>query len=107
MDFDHLVLLRLGAELTIKSKRTRSAFLRRLRRNLRAALETTGTPFRIEGEWSRIYARTSSPEALTILPRVFGISSASPIDLVLPCSLDEIVTACTDFYKDRVAGKTF
>jgi tRNA uracil 4-sulfurtransferase len=107
MDSDSLVLLRLGAELTIKSKRTRSAFLRRLRRNLRAALSTTSTPFRIEGEWSRIYARTSSPEALTILPRVFGISSISPIELVVAPSLDEIVTTATAKYKDRVAGKTF
>ena len=35
-------------------------------------LVSTGAPFRLEGEWSRIYVRTSAPEALVVLPRVFG-----------------------------------
>src|SRR5437868_14098740 len=91
MALDHLVLVRLGAELTIKSKRTRSAFLRRLRKNLRSALDSTNSPYKLEGEWSRVYVRSASPEALSVLPRVFGVSSISPIELVVPAAVDDIV----------------
>ena len=61
MPEQNLILLRLGAELAIKARRTRSSFLRQLRRNLRDALSTTDAPWQLEGEWSRIYVRSDSP----------------------------------------------
>jgi thiamine biosynthesis protein ThiI len=107
MNPDPLFLVRLGAEVTIKSNRTRSNFLRRLRRNLRAALAGTGVPYGLEGHWSRIYVRTAAPDALTLLPRVFGISSVSPVDAVVPSNLDEILATGLALYRERVTGKRF
>lgn len=104
---ENLILLRLAAELTLKSKRTRSAFLRRLRKNLRDALASTGEPFEVEGEWSRIYARSASPQAVSVLSRVFGVSSLSPVDAVVPAELDAIVAKGVELYADAVRGKRF
>ena len=102
-----LYLLRLGAELTIKSKRTRGSFLRTLRRNLRDALDSTGAPYHLEGEWARIYVRSPAPEAAAILARVFGVSSLSPVDAVVPARLDAIVEGGGARYAGFVAGKRF
>ena len=43
----YTIMIRLAAELTIKSARTRNAFLRRLRRNIRDALKA-GPTVRVE-----------------------------------------------------------
>ncbi len=107
MHQDTLYLLRLGAELAIKSKRTRGSFLRTLRRNLRDALESTGAPYQLEGEWARIYVRTAAPEAPAVLARVFGLSSLSPVDAAVPARLDAIVEEGGRRYADYVAGKRF
>ena len=104
---EQLILLRLGAELSIKARRTRSTFLRRLRRNLRDALETTGVPFQLEGEWARIYVRSGAPETPALLARVFGISSLSPVELTVPARLDAIVGEGVAAFSDAVRGKRF
>lgn len=88
-----LILVRLAAELATKSRRTRSNFLRRLRRNLQDALETTDAPFELESGWGRMYVRTPSPESGELLGRIFGISSASSVDVVVSAELNEIVRA--------------
>ena len=54
---DRLVLVRMAGELFIKSRRTRSAFLRRLRGNLKDALDSAGTDATLEQGWDRIYVR--------------------------------------------------
>src|SRR5690606_41450236 len=57
---ERLILLRLAAELAIKSRRTRTGFQRRLVGNIRDALRSTGAPFRVEGTWGRVWVRTPS-----------------------------------------------
>lgn len=104
---DQLILLRLAAELAIKSRRTRSTFLRRLRGNLRDALETTSAPWRLEGEWGRIYVRSDSSQAPSTLSRVFGISSLSPVELEVPAQLEAIVREGEAVFGDVVRGKRF
>lgn len=107
MASENLFLLRLGAELAIKSRRTRSGFLRRLQRNVRDAMESTGEPFSVEGEWSRLYVRSASPQAAATLSRVFGISSLSPMEATVPATLDAIVDAGVERFADVVRGKRF
>src|SRR5690606_20272685 len=104
---ERLILLRLAAELAIKSRRTRTGFQRRLLANIRDALRSTGAPFRVEGTWGRVWVRTASAEAQTVLSRVFGVSSLSPVDVVVPANMDAIVSAGEAAFRERVQGKTF
>ncbi|MBI4543811.1 MAG: tRNA 4-thiouridine(8) synthase ThiI [Gemmatimonadetes bacterium] len=102
-----LILLRLGAELTIKSRRTRSHFQQRLLRNVRDALATTREPYRIQGGWGRVFLEASSPQAPALLARVFGISSLSPVEAVVPAEQDAIVAEGEVRFRERVRGRSF
>ena len=104
---EKLILVRLASELTLKSRRTRHAFLQRLRRNLEDALGSAGLRHRISEQWGRIYVHTDSAAALPLIGRVFGISSCSPIDEVVPAKLDTIVGRGSALFRERVAGKRF
>jgi tRNA uracil 4-sulfurtransferase len=101
------LLVRLAAELAIKSRRTRHNFQRQLLRNLRDALGTTAAPYRIDESWSRILVRSASPEAADVVARVFGLSSLSPIERVVAPDVDAIVAAGHDAFRERLAGRTF
>ncbi len=102
-----LILVRLAAELTIKSRRTRGAFVRRLTRNMRDALDSAGLEGSIESAWGRIYVHATTPAAVLPLAHVFGISSLSVVDRVVPAELDAIVAAGAELYPDAVAGRHF
>lgn len=104
---EQLFLVRLAAELAIKSRRTRANFQRRLVRNLRDALESAGVSAQVEDAWTRIYVRTSSRDALPVLTRVFGVSSVSPVEAVVAAQLDEIVRAGEATFHERVRGRRF
>jgi thiamine biosynthesis protein ThiI len=101
------IMVRLAAELTIKSPRTRTAFLRQLRRNMRDALNSAGITFRIDAVWGRMFVRASSPMALTVLSRVFGISSVSTVEREVDADLATIVEAATSHFQAAVTGRTF
>lgn len=102
-----LILARLAGEMAIKSRRTRSSFQRRLVRNLRDALDTTGESHSVEDDWTRILVRTSSRDAIALLARVFGLSSLSPVDGIVPADLDAIVARGAELYSARVRGGTY
>ncbi len=102
-----LFLVRLGVEVTTKSRRTRRHFQSRLIDNLRDAVESSGFEMRVENLWSRILIETSSPEALSAMARVHGVSSISPIDARIPADLTRIVEVGEELYAIRVEGKTF
>jgi tRNA uracil 4-sulfurtransferase len=104
---DHLILVRLASELTLKSRRTRYSFMRRLRQNLNDSLSSAGLRHSVSEAWGRIYVRTDSPAALPQLARVFGISSCSPVEAVVPADLDTIVEKGDALFRERVAGKRF
>ena len=103
---DRLALLRLASELAIKSRRTRGQFTRRLIRNIADALASAGVAYDIDPAWGRIYVRTRSAGLLP-LARVFGVSSLSPVERVVPARLEAIVDAGVETFRDRVAGKRF
>jgi tRNA uracil 4-sulfurtransferase len=102
-----LTLVRFGGEVFIKSRRTRSAFLARLRGNIQDAMGGSESPARLELGWDRLYIRSTGAPAHPALARIFGISSFSAIDEVVPATLDDIVAAGTRVFGDAVRGKTF
>lgn len=104
---DDLILVRLAAELTIKSRRTRASFLRRLEGNVRDALADAGLTPRIESMWGRLFVRAPAAVAVPILSRVFGVSSLSVVEVAVPADLDAIVRAGEDRFEESVRGRHF
>jgi tRNA uracil 4-sulfurtransferase len=103
----HLVLVRLASEVTLKSKRTRHTFMGRLTHNLGDALRSAGIKHGIKIAWGRVYVRVDSPAALPVIARVFGISSCSLVDAVVPADVTAITARGFELFRDRVAGKRF
>jgi thiamine biosynthesis protein ThiI len=106
-DGEVLILVRLGAELTIKSRRTRTAFLRRLSRNVQDALSSNGIEHRIELVWGRMFVRAQSQMALPVLARVFGISSLSWVEREVSAELETLVDVAAEHFREAVAGRRF
>ncbi len=102
----HLVLVRLGGELFIKSKRTRASFVRQLIENLEDALSGLSGEASVERGWDRLFVHSDDANVYATVARVFGLSSLSPVEAVTPASLDDILAAGEAFI-DRVRGKTF
>jgi len=103
------VLIRFGAELAIKSRRTRQNFLNRLSKNVRDALGSAGTgdDFELRTGWNRFIATIHSDAQLPALTRVFGVSSVSVIDAMVPAELDAIVARGRELYAERVRGRRY
>lgn len=104
---EHLILVRLAAELAIKSRRTRAHFTRRLIANMGDGLGSLGAPYQIDVAWGRIFVHSGSPTAVPILSRIFGLSSLSPVDRVAPAQLGEIVRAGEELFSEHVEGRVF
>ena len=76
-----LILVRMVGEIGIKGK-NRSAFVRRLRRNLRDALKKNEVSGKVWSENQRVYVEVPDgprPAAIDALRRVFGVASLSPV----------------------------
>jgi thiamine biosynthesis protein ThiI len=102
-----LYLVRLGPEVTTKSRPVRARFQQRLRDNIAQALEAAEIEHRIRNEWSRLFVEAQSPEALEPLSRVFGIHSLSAIRRRCAPTLEEIVRVGAEEFADDVRGNTF
>lgn len=79
-----LILVRYVGEIGIKGK-NRRFFVRRLRRNLRAALKHRDVDGKVWSEGQRIYVEVEDVDdeaTLSVLPRVFGVASLSPVSRV-------------------------
>lgn len=104
---EQLVLIRLASELTLKAPRTRSQFMRRLLSNMRDAFTSNGADAHIRAAWGRVYVRSKTPAAIPVLSRLFGLSSYSVVDAVVPADLETIVNRGTEVFADLVRGKRF
>ena len=102
-----LFVVRLAGEIAVKGRGTRLHFLHRLQGNLESALATTGMPYRVERDWSRLLVTAPPAAALEVLPQVFGVSSLSAVERRSWRTLDDVVAAGEQLYADRVAGRTF
>ena len=103
----HRYLVRYSGEVTTKGRGTRLRFLRRLEQHVHDGLRSTGWPYSVEREWSRMVVEAPPVAAEEILPRVFGIHSISPTERRDGTSLEAIVAAGRDLFRDAVAGKRF
>ena len=70
------ILIRIGAEVTLKSARVRARFQQRLKKNIAAALR--GSDHRLVDEWSRFFLELEDMQVLERLKHVAGIASYSP-----------------------------
>jgi len=102
------IIIRLSGDLVIKSVAIRRRFQNKLKSNIKIALDRAGVRFHMSDAWNRFYLESpQGEEAITALKNVFGIQSISPVDLECGDSLEEILKAGDDFYKEKVWGKTF
>ena len=104
---EQMVLVRLASELTLKAPRTRSQFMRRLLGNMRDAFVTHDAQARIRSEWGRVYVQTDNAAAVPVLSRIFGLSSYSVVDAVVPSDLPAIVERGYEVFGDLVRGQRF
>lgn len=100
-----LILIRIGAEVTLKSTRVRARFQQRLKRNIAAAL--CGVEHQLSDEWSRFFLELEAEQALKRLKHVAGIASYSPIETVCAPEADSIVAQAREFYRTKVTNKSF
>ncbi len=103
----HILMLRLAGELAIKGRRTRRRFQQKLVRNIKDAYREAGCECTVREEWSRLFVETDCKAEDEPLSRVFGLSSWSRIDSIIPARLDEIVARGVELYGDRVQGLTY
>ena len=101
------VLVRLASEVTLKAPRTRSQFMRRLLGNIRDGFTSHGAQAEIKSAWGRVFVRTESEAAIPVLSRVFGLSSYSVVDAVIPADFDGILDRGAEIFADLVRGKRF
>lgn len=101
------LMVRFAGELAMKGRRTRRRFQQALVRNIRDAYASEKRACEVRMQWSRIYVDTEGPDPAAPLARVFGISSWSRIDAVVPAELDEIVERGTELYGEAVHGRTY
>jgi thiamine biosynthesis protein ThiI len=99
--------MRFSGELSIKARATRRQFVTRLLRNVKDALASEGYQGEIERYHDRVFVQVSSPEAICVLERIFGLQSLSPVLRRPGSSVEEIVSAGYEIFRDAVRGKRF
>ena len=100
-------IVRLAAEVASKSNRTRRRFHKQLVDNLKDALSSSGTGGSVSDRWSRLFVTVPDAGAMSAARRVFGVSSFSEVDAVVPADLETIVRAGHESYRDAVTGRRY
>ncbi|MDE2877018.1 MAG: tRNA 4-thiouridine(8) synthase ThiI [Gemmatimonadota bacterium] len=100
-------IVRLAAEVASKSNRTRRRFHKRLVANLKDALSSSDTGSSVSDRWSRLFVTVPDAGAMSAARRVFGISSFSEVDAVVPADLETIVRAGHESYREAVTGRRY
>ena len=103
----HLALLRFSGELWTKARATRRQFVTRLLRNVKDALAAEGYQGEIERHHDRVFIEVSSPGAISVLERIFGLQSLSLVRRRPGSSLEEVVSAGQQIFRDLIRGKRF
>lgn len=102
-----LALLRFSGELTLKASATRRRFTKRLVANLKDALAAEGLEGRVLRDHDRLYAETRGTGDVRVLARCFGLQSLSIVEERHWRTLDDLVAAGTDLFREAVTGKRF
>jgi len=103
----HLFLVRLSGDVGTKARRTQAQFVRRLRRNLRDALESEGAAARVRSTRERIFVEAADPAAGALIARVFGVQSVSAAQPCAATTLGELVAAGEALFRESVRGRRF
>lgn len=103
---DDMIVVRPGPEEAIKSGRTRRFWQHTLRDNIADALSRNGIEHELNVSFGRVFITAPRrDDAMAVLPRVFGISSFSPVAAVAPAELDAITAvgreACAAAVRDK------
>ncbi len=100
-------LVRLAAEVASKSNRTRRRFHKQLVANLKDALTSSGARATVSDRWSRLFVAVPTADAMSAATRVFGVSSFSRVDAVVPADLETIVQVGHEAYREAVTGRRY
>lgn len=104
----NLVIVRFAPEVSTKSNRTRRRFHRVLRANVADALDRAEVPHRLTLNFSRLLIETDAvPEALGVLPRVFGVGSYSRVEAVSDATVDAIAATGGVCFAERTRGRRY
>jgi thiamine biosynthesis protein ThiI len=99
-----VAILRLSGDIGTKARGTQARFRRRLARNLADALAGSGA---LRMERSRLFVEDPGPEALDALSRVFGVQSLSLAEVRPGATLEDVVRAGDELFRERVRGRRF
>ncbi|RFF26691.1 MULTISPECIES: tRNA uracil 4-sulfurtransferase ThiI [unclassified Wenzhouxiangella] len=102
-----LLSLSISGEVSTKSSHTRRRFHRKLRSNLKAALEGKGHTPRLIDSRDRIDLHDLPASAAPLLARVFGVQSVRTAHSLDWDSLDDIIEAGTGLFAGEVDGRRF
>jgi len=102
------IVVRFAPEITTKSRRTRRRFQNILQHNIEDALRRHGLPFTLAPKWGRMVIESPArDDVLGVLPRVFGISSFSPVEAVAEVDLEAIARVGRATYASRIDGRRY
>lgn len=103
-----LFVVRFAGELATKSNRTRSAFARALRRNIRDALARAGIRGRLVQSQGRLFVFADDAAlARAQLARVFGIGTFSPVAARVQATLDAMAAAAETHFAELIRGRRY
>lgn len=111
-----LIAIRPAAEITIKARATRVAFLRKLRLACKDALQRAGYSSQVWVRSNRVMAELSAKvadeelrqqPAIDALSRVFGVGSFSLLKDSCPADLEAIIATGSRLFHELVKGKRY
>ena len=108
-----LFLVKLFPEITIKTRPVRRRFIRQLRKNIRSVVAELDPSISVVGEWDNLEVETSveSPEITAQISERLactpGIAKFLEVDKYPLTDLDAITELALEYYRERLAGKTF
>lgn len=103
----HVAIARLSGDIATKARQTRRRFQRKLKSNLKDALNRAKVDYSFEFNQSRIDIDTADPAICEQASRVFGIHSVTPGRAYDWESIDDIVRIGTEEFCESVAQRKF
>jgi tRNA uracil 4-sulfurtransferase len=102
------IIVRAGAEIATKKRRTRGRFQQALKNNLEVALTRRGLLPVVRLRLGRYFVEVGDAcEAGAVLGRCFGVASYSPVLASSPSELPLIVQTGVELFAERVRGKRY
>jgi len=108
-----LFLVKLFPEITIKTRPVRRRFIRQLRKNIRSVVYEFDPAVSVIGEWDNLEVETSTddPEAIAQISERLactpGIAKFLVVDKYPWTDMDAMLDLALQYYRERLAGKSF